>query len=326
GSGFAVLHDFANGTDGQKPIGGLVTDGAGFLYGTTSFGGSAGLGTVFKLKTDGTGDTTLHPFSFRASDGKTPYGTLVLDGAGFLYGTTLDGPSGKGTVFKMKTDGTGFVLLHIFQGGASDGNGPYAGLVLDGSGNLYGTTLLGGASDKGTVFKLTTSGVGFAVLHSFAGGVNDGQSPRSPLILDGSGLLYGTTVNGGAASLGHGTVFPMKTERTGVVVLHPLAGGAPVGADPLYSGVALGTGNILYGTTFNGGSGGQGTVFQLKTDGSGFALLHSFAGGDSDGAFPYAGVLVDSLGNLFGTTAIGGFAKDGTVYKIAASRSPPPTA
>jgi len=325
GSGFAVLHDFANGTDGQEPIAGLVLDGAGFLYGTTLGGGSAGFGTVFKLKTDGTGYTTLHSFMVSASDGKTPYGTLVLDGAGFLYGTTLDGPSGMGTVFKIKTDGSGFLLLHTFQGGVSDGNGPYAGLVLDGSGNLYGTTLLGGTSGLGTVFKLTTSGGGFALVHSFGGGVTDGQSPRSPLIFDGSGLLYGTTVNGGAASLGQGTVFRLKSDGTGFVLLHPFAGGASDGANPIYAGLALGSGNVLYGTTFNGGSGSQGTVFQLKTDGTSFALLHSFAGGDSDGAFPYAGVVVDNLGNLYGTTAIGGFARDGTVYKLPAAGPPPPT-
>jgi uncharacterized repeat protein (TIGR03803 family) len=230
-----------------------------------------------------------------------------------------------GTIFKIKTDGTGFVLLHTFQGGAADGNAPYAGLVLDGSGNLYGTTLLGGTSDIGTVFKLTTSGTGFAVVHSFAGGVSDGQSPRSPLIFDGSGLLYGTTVNGGAAGLGQGTVFRMKTDGTGFVVLHPFAGGASDGANPISSGLALGAGNVLYGTTFNGGSGSEGTVFQVKTDGTAFSLLHSFAGGDSDGAFPYAGVVVDNLGNLYGTTAIGGAARDGTVYKLAAAGPPPPT-
>ena len=326
GTGFVVLHDFANSIDGQKPIAGLLLDGSGFLYGTTIAGGSQGAGTVFKLKTDGTGYTTIHSFSGGASDGKTPYGTLIMDDTGFLYGTTLDGPSGMGTVFKMKTDGTGFALLHIFQGGTSDGNAPYAGVVLDGSEDLYGTTLLGGTSNKGTVFKLTTSGSAISLLHSFAGGVSDGQSPRSPLIWDASGFLYGTTVNGGSASLGMGTVFKLKTDGTGFALVHAFAGGGSDGANPFYQGLAFGPGGVLSGTTFNGGSGGEGSVFQVKTDGTGFALLHSFAGGDSDGAFPYAAVLVDNLGNLYGTTAIGGFAKDGTVYKIAASGPPPPTA
>lgn len=325
GTGFAVLHDFSNGTDAQKPVAGLVLDGSGFLYGTTISGGTSGYGAVFKVKTDGTGYTILHSFAIGATDGKIAYGGLTLDGAGFLYGTTIDGASGMGTVFKIKTDGTGFALLHTFQGGASDGNAPYAALLLDGSGNLYGTTLFGGASDQGTIFKLTTSGSGFALLHSFAGGIGDGQAPRSPLITDGAGMLYGTTVNGGSASLGQGVVFKIKTDGTGFALLHAFAGGASDGANPFYSGLALGAGSVLYGTTFNGGSASQGTAFQVKTDATGFAVLHSFTGGASDGAFPYAGVVVDNLRNLYGTTAIGGFGNDGTVYKIAVTAPPPQT-
>jgi len=326
GTSFAVLHDFATSNDGQKPVGGVVLDGSGFLYGTTTGGGSSGMGTVFKLKTDGTGYTALHSFAGGASDGNAPYATLILDGAGFLYGTTLDGPSGMGTVFKLKTDGTSFALLHTFNGGTTDGNRPYSPLLLDGSGYLYGTTRGGGVSDEGTVFKVNTDGTAFALLHSFAGGVSDGAYSQAGLILDGSGFLYGTTVNGGTASLGQGTVFKMRTDGTGFVLLHAFAGGSSDGANPFYSGVTLGAGNVLYGTTFNGGSGGEGTVFQVNTDGTGFALLHGFVGGDSDGAFPYSSVVLDGSGNLYGTTGIGGFAKNGTVYKQPVSGGPPPTA
>jgi uncharacterized repeat protein (TIGR03803 family) len=229
-----------------------------------------------------------------------------------------------GTVYKMKTDGTGFALLHIFQGGVSDGSYPYAALVLDGSGILYGTTHNGGASDKGTVFKLATSGSGFALVHSFAGGVDDGAYSEAPLILDATGFLYGTTLNGGAAGLGQGTVFKLKTDGTSFALVHAFMGGASDGANPFYS-ATQGSGGVLYGTTFNGGTGSEGTVFQVKTDGSGFALLHSFTGGASDGAFPYASVVQGSSGNLYGTAPIGGFGNDGIVYKIASIGPPPPT-
>src|SRR5262249_26343965 len=323
GTGFAVFYEFNGNWDGQKPVAGLLLDASGFLYATTSANGPGGFGTVFKVKTDGTGFTTIHSFTTSASDGKTPYGSLIMDGAGFLYGTTFDGPSGMGTVYKMKTDGTGFALLHIFQGGVSDGSYPYAALVLDGSGILYGTTHNGGASDKGTVFKLATNGSGFALLHSFAGGVGDGAYSEAPLTLDATGFLYGTTLNGGAAGLGLGTVFKLKTDGTGFALVHAFTGGASDGANPFYS-ATQGSGGVLYGTTFNGGTGSEGTVFQVKTDGSGFALLHSFTGGVSDGAFPYASVFQDSSGNLCGTAPIAGVGNHGLVDRTAATGPPPP--
>jgi uncharacterized repeat protein (TIGR03803 family) len=328
GSSFVVLHDFgSSASDGQKPNGGLVLDDSGFLYGTTiQGGGSLRYGTVFKLKPDGTGYTILHAFSGGASDGKFPYASLILDGAGFLYGTTLDGSSGLGTIFKIKTDGTAFALLHGFQGGASDGSVPYSPLVLNGSGNLYGTTHSGGLSDKGTVFKLKTDGSAFALLHAFGEGVNDGSFPQGALTLDGSGFLYGTTLNGGASGLGQGTVFKLRTDGTGFSLVHAFLGSPTDGANPYYSGLALDALGFLYGTTFQGGASNQGSVFRVKTDGTAFSLPHSFAGGDSDGSFPYSTPLLDGAGNLYGTTGVGGFAKVGTVFRMPVSGGPPPTA
>src|SRR5207245_269832 len=196
-----VLHSF-DGGDGAYPAASLALDGTGNLYGTTSQDGF-GYGTVFKLAADGT-HTVLHNFGI---DGYDPLGGVVLDGNGNLYGTTFTGylstfigasPSG-GTVFKLTPDGT-HTLLHSF---AIDGFDPFGGVVLDGTGSLYGTTLSGGAS-FGVVFKLAPDGTQ-TVLHRFAG--SEGAFPFAGPILDGSGNLYGTTLQGGALDdTGYGTI------------------------------------------------------------------------------------------------------------------------
>ncbi|MBZ5587017.1 MAG: hypothetical protein LAO05_00460 [Acidobacteriia bacterium] len=314
GTGFALLYSFAGGSsDGANPYAGLIFDGAGNLYGTTHEGGASNDGTVFRVKTDGTGFTVLHSFAGGASDGAYPYAGLILDGADNLYGTTNSGgASDKGTVFKVKTDGTGFTVLHSFAGGSSDGANPYAGLILDGAANLYGTTYYGGASGYGTVFKVKTDGSAFAILHGFTWGPADGVNPYAGLLLDNASNLYGTTHEGGASN--DGTVFKVKTNGTGFAVLHGFTG-AVDGARPAASLILDSAGN-LYGTTFTGGASDNGAVFKVKSDGSGFAVLHSFAWAASDGANPEAALILDSAGNLYGTTQYGGPSNDGTVFKV----------
>jgi uncharacterized repeat protein (TIGR03803 family) len=209
-----VLHSFTGGADGSCPIAGLLRDPAGNLYGTTTRGGASacdppyGCGTVFKVDTSGN-ETVLYRFT-GPPDGQYPEANLVRDAAGNLYGTTALGgasacypPYGCGTVFRLDTTG-GEVVLHRFTGGA-DGAEPLAGLVRDAAGNLYGTTGYGGLRDKGTVFKLDTTGKE-NVLHSFTG--PDGQLPFAGLRRDAAGALYGTTVLGGAFRLG--TVFKLS--------------------------------------------------------------------------------------------------------------------
>jgi uncharacterized repeat protein (TIGR03803 family) len=316
GSSFSIIHDFHNtSSDGLAPIAGLLLDGSGFLYGTASSGGSGQDGTVFKLKTDGTGYVVLHSFGGGKSDGYGPNSSLVENGAGFLYGTTIHGgPLNLGTVYKVKTDGTGFALLHVFAGGATDGSSPYSPLVYDGSGVLYGTTNMGGTSNEGVIFKLKTDATGFAIIHSFGGGLSDGAYPRSGLTLDNSGVLYGTSVNGGATTLGYGTVFRLKTDGTGFKVLHAFSGSD--GQYPFYAGVTLDGAGNLFGTTFNGGSSTQGTVFGMKTDGTAFTVLHNFTGTTSDGSFPFANLVLDNSGNLYGTADLGGLAGTGVVFRL----------
>jgi uncharacterized repeat protein (TIGR03803 family) len=200
-----VLHNFKGfmNSDGAYPIlAGLIRDKAGNLYGTTLGGGSFNGGTVFKVDTSGN-EYVLYSFS-GGTDGANPEGSLVLDKAGNLFGTTTQGgSSGYGTVFKLDTTGKESVL-HSFTS-VPDGAYPAgAGLVLDKAGNLFGTTTQGGSSNNGTVFKVDTSG-NETVLHGFMN--SDGARPFAGLIRDKAGSLYGTTFNGGSS--GYGTVFKL---------------------------------------------------------------------------------------------------------------------
>ncbi|MEJ0047628.1 MAG: choice-of-anchor tandem repeat GloVer-containing protein [Rhodospirillales bacterium] len=198
-----LLHEFAGGFDGAFPLGGLIEDSKGNLYGTTTGGGGLGLGVAFKLAKDGT-MITLHAFA-GGSDGATPDGGLVVDKFGNLYGTTQGGGAADaGTVFKITPNGVESVLC-AFAGGSA-GAYPMAGLVIDAQGNLYGTTYAGGAGGVGTVFRLEPDGAEL-VLHSFVGG-KDGAEPMAALVADTKGYLYGTTSQGGAE--GRGTVFKVR--------------------------------------------------------------------------------------------------------------------
>ena len=178
-------------------------DGSGNLYGTTAAGGTSNKGTVFKITPNGP-ESVLYSFA-GVPDGQYPNAGLIMDGSGNLYGTTLvGGANGPGTVFKITPNGTESVLYSFANG--SDGQDPYAGLIMDGSGNLYGTTVYGGTSNNGTVFKITPNGTE-SLLYSFGTG-SDGQYPNAGLIMDVSGNLYGTTYNGGTN--GVGTVFKIN--------------------------------------------------------------------------------------------------------------------
>ena len=308
GNHFQVDFTF-KGPNGSAPAGPLIEDAAGNLYGTTSSGGN-GLGTVFMLDSSHH-LTVLHAFT--GPDGATPYGALVMDSVGNLYGTTYaGGDAGLGTVFKIDPQGTETVL-HSFNG-IPDGAKPCAGLVFDGSGNLYGTTANGGAFDSGTVFEIVPGGVE-TVIHSFAGGSTDGAGPKARLALDGNGNLYGTTFAGGTA--GYGTVFkldPMNLET----VLYNFTGGLD-GGNPL-GGVTLDAAGVLYGTTELASSITRpygcckGTVFVLN--GSNETVLYTFTGG-SDGGTP-ASDLVLYNGVLYGTTLSGGPSQAGTVFAVDA--------
>lgn len=262
----------------------------------------------------------LHAFR-DGTDGALPLGNLIQDAKGNFYGTgSAGGDSNNGLVFKISPGGA-VTELYAFTGGA-DGGLPYAGLVQDAAGNLYGTTLLGGAYGGGVVFKLSRSGEE-TVLHDFAGG-NDGWMPSTGLVRDAAGDLFGTTDGGGGTGcsygLGCGIVFELDPEGQ-ETVLYSFSGGAD-GAHP-YSTLIEGPDGALYGTAFSGGdlSCGQaygcGTVFKVDMTGS-LTVLHMFAGG-TDGANPEDGLIRDAKGNLYGTTSVGGVYFEGVIFRVSPS-------
>jgi uncharacterized repeat protein (TIGR03803 family) len=308
-----VLYRFAANKDGLQPIGGVILDSSNNLYGTTSGGpfGEGTSGSVFEIAADGS-ETTLLSFPGLPAD---PSDSLLLLN-GFLYGTAETGGSGNnctngcGFLFKLTTGGT-YSPLHQF-GNGSDGEYPAANVIVDASGNLYGTTFAGGANRYGTVFKIAADGTE-SVLYSFAGG-NDGIFPYGGLIADASGNLYGTTETGG----GHnsGTVFEIAPDGS-ETVLYRFAGRSD-GRSP-YAGLVRDNAGNLYGTTLAGGGHGCqfgkgcGTVFEISPGGQ-ETILYAFSGG-SDGANPYGGLLMKENA-LYGTTTGGGSTGNGVVFKI----------
>jgi uncharacterized repeat protein (TIGR03803 family) len=310
GSGFGLIHKFSAQASPQAAV---VLSGS-TLYGVTTHAGAGTEGTVFKVNADGTGFRFLHEFS--DVDGQGPRGSLVFDGAA-LYGTTLyGGVDDKGTVFKVNASGTGFQLLHESPDGAADARHPWAGPTLSGT-TLFGVTQAGGSAGVGTIFKVNTDGTGFELLYEFAGGIADGAVPVASLIVDGS-TLYGTTKHGRFG----GTVFSIKTDGTDYRRLHDFFGGAEDGAQP--EAPLMLSGSTLYGTTIEGGDGDYGTIFKLNTDGSGYEILHEFAGGADDGRFPGDGLTL-SGSTLFGVTYRGGDRDLGTIFALDLN-SPAPSA
>jgi uncharacterized repeat protein (TIGR03803 family) len=311
---FNVIHNFA-GSDGQGPLAGLAMDTKENLYGTASAGGLYGGGVVFKASRAGL-EMVLHSFG-SGTDGANPEGELILDTAGNLYGTTFaGGPAGAGTVFKLSPKGAE-TILYSFQGGA-DGANPIAGLAMDKSGNLYGTTSAGGASGSGTVFEVNSTGK-HVVLYSF-GGANDGTVPVAGVTLDPKGNLYGTASLGGTA--GYGTVFELKKSASGwrETILHSFELQSD-GATP-YAGLIFDKAGNLYGAATQGGdgSGGGGTVFELTPSGTSwtFTTIYGLAGWNISGSF--RDLLFDSsTGVIYATTHCDGLYDSGTVYELAPS-------
>jgi uncharacterized repeat protein (TIGR03803 family) len=308
-----VLYSFTgSGGDGAFPYyGSLVRDSSGNLYGTTLQGGlysqacPLGCGTVFKVDASGK-ESVLHSFTGTGGDGNFPYFGLARDSAGNLYGTTfLGGAFGFGMVFKVDPTNEETVLYSFT--GSTDGGFPFAGLALDGKGNVYGTTEDGGSSFFGTVFRVSPAAQE-KVLYTFTGG-SDGGAPGAGLIRDSGGNLYGTTQVGGAA--GFGTVFRLNSQGQ-KTVLYSFTGGTD-GSGPSFGSLVRDSAGNLYGVTPAGGDSDFGVVFKIDPSGT-ETVLHSFSG--SDGKIPYGTLALDKSGNLYGTTYEGGVDGGGVVFKI----------
>lgn len=310
--GLILLHAFGptatsdTNADGLEPRSGLILSG-NTLYGTTPLGGTNGFGTVFSVNTNGSNFTLLHTFT-GLSDGAIPNKDLVLSG-NMLYGTVGSGTNrvGYGSLFALETNGSNFSLLYTFNDNMAGAFGqPNGGLVLNGD-TLYGTAYQGGISNAGSIFSVNTNGM-LIWAYLFNSGT-DGKNPLGTLILSGD-TLYGTARNGGSNGL-FGTVFSINTNGNDFTVLYTFAGHLALDGGNPDAGLAL-SGSTLYGTTAFGGTNNHGTVFAINTNGSNYAILHSFAGA---GEVPEAGLV--SRGNtVYGTTLGDGTDTSGTIYSV----------
>ncbi|MBL7850121.1 MAG: VCBS repeat-containing protein [Cyclobacteriaceae bacterium] len=295
---YTKILDFAGSANGSVPNGGLIIDGT-YLYGLTRAGGLNDLGTIFRVRPDGTGYQKLHDFN--GTNGSHPMGSLLSAG-GFLFGVASSGgANGSGTVFRILPDGSGFTKLIDFAPSITGGN-PLAGLETDGT-FLYGTTNQGGSNLGGTIYRLLPDGSSFSVIWHF-GGSSDGYSPYAALLFDGTSL-FGTTSQGGAA--GDGNIFRINPDGTAHLVLHDF-----LNEENPRSGLTA-DGTTLYGMTFGGGATAQGTVFRIQKDGSGFSTLLEFDG--TTGATP-TGRLTLQGSTLYGMTRDGGVNNLGVAFSI----------
>ncbi len=286
-----TLYTFT-GPDGSVPTAGLFRGAAGNLYGTTYYGGAFGFGVVFKLDTNNN-ETVLHSFT-GGSDGAYPYGGVVGDSAGNLYGTTTAGgdPTCQcGTVFKVSSSGV-TRFLYRFHGG-TDGSAPYDGVILDSAGNLYGTTT-GGGHDYGTVFEVSPSGIE-TVLYRFQD-TSDGGLPSAGVIRDSSGNLYGIT---GTNDVGLSVVFKLSASNEFRVIGD---------AAPTAAGLSFCFSGDLCGTYFEAG------VWKVTLGGV-FTGLYGFPN-YNDGSWLRGGVVEDSEGDLYGLASCCGLQDWGVLYEV----------
>jgi uncharacterized repeat protein (TIGR03803 family) len=305
GGGTPITLATFNGSNGGEPLGGLISDAMGNVYGTTFIGGANNVGTVFEVPAGGGTPITLA--TFNGSNGSGPEFSLISDAAGNLYGATQQGGAyGYGTVFEVPAGGGAPITLATFNG--SNGYRPLGGLIFDAKGNLYGATEFGGArSNYGTVFEVPAGGGTPITLATF-GYLNEG--PFAGLISDAAGNLYGTTYGGGTNR--DGTVFEVPAGGGGPITLAAFSGSN--GQGPAGGLIADAAGN-LYGATVGGGANNDGTVFEVPAGGGTPIALATFNGGN--GASPYDGLIEDAAGNLYGTTEGGGANNDGTVFELS---------
>lgn len=334
GTGWIVNSLFVfDGNDGTYPEGGVAFGPDGLLYGTTENGGTDNNGIVFSLKPSAgvcrgffcpRTETVLYNFGY-SPDAAGPTGDLAFDQAGNIYGVASDGPYTEGAVYELMRSGENWTESVIYGFGQKnqDGTDPFGGVIFDGAGNLYGTTVTGGSYNQGTVFQLVPSGSGWKenILYSFPGG-SGGAQPFGGLIFDHAGNLYGTTIAGGDQNAG--TVFELTpsgggwTLTTIYAFVSTTACQDQNGRGGPFASLVMDAAGSLYGTTLCDGAYGLGSAFRLSRSGGTWTYtdLHDFcaAGRSScgDGYFPGGRLALDPAGNVYGTSMYGG-RRDGGV-------------
>ena len=302
-----TIYAFAGQPDATAPMSGLTADPYGNFFGTSSQGGFLMKGTMYEVAS-GIESVVIN---FNGTDGANPEGGLISDIFGNFYGTTTaGGANASGTVFGFSAFGT-FKTLYNFGNYSGDGIAPASNLLFYRQA-LYGTTPLGGTRGWGTVYEVVIKGGVESVLYSFEG-KHDGGTPVGGLVSDGKGNLYGTASVGGSTrgNGGHGVIFKLNIKSGKLTTVHIFTG--TDGSQPTATMITDGQGNF-FGTTFSGGANGYGTVFELTSAGT-LQTLYNFTSG-TDGAYPYAGLTMDTSGNLYGAATRGGQSGWGTLFEI----------
>ena len=320
---YQVIYNFSGGADGATPTSGVTIDAAGNFYGTTSAGGSHGLGVVYKLLHRSSGWILTPLYSFQGvPDGSNPAARVVFGPDGALYGTTSSGGTGggNGTVFRLTPPATFCAVvfcswservLYSFTGFPSDGINPQAEVVFDRSGNLYGTTVAGGTNQGGIAYEITAAGLESTV-HNFSGDL-EGAMPYAPLTLDADGHLYGTA----SEQPRFGLVYELARLGTGWIGIGLFNFySEDVGSTPL-GGLIFDPQGNLYGTASDGGPNGGGVIFELEPSQDGWTYhdLYDLPGTDQG---PNSTLLRDASGDLYGTTT-DNFYNFGEVFKLSFS-------
>ena len=316
---FSVLHELEgfipwsgetnrlNNPDGAMSSGRIFASSDGWIYGSTQHGGRFGGGTIYKIREDGTGYQIIKSFAGGPFESAFPATGIVEAGPGNLLGASIrGGPANAGTLFKLRSDGSDFQVVHTFSAFGTDGAHPYGDLIRGSDSWLYGTSSNGGSNDFGTIYKLHPQTREHLVLHNFSFRGGDGASPVAGLAEGSDGALYGTTMVGGSNRLG--TIFKIHKDGTGYRVLHHFPDGPTDGSRPLTRLFADGTG-LIFGTTKIP------TIFRINEDGSDYQVLHRFENAWSDTLRP-SQLIEGPDGMIYGTTMHGGAFGEGTIFKI----------